>query len=94
MVQVTGHRPTLGQTYSLSCLVTGADSILLQPTITYQWLRDGVILNENTSTLSFPSLSASDVGEYSCQVTLTSALLESSISKNSHTHVITLANGK
>jgi len=87
-VEVAGSEPILGQEHSIHCAVSGADS--LQPTMTYQWFHNGGALSECTATLSFSSLVTSDGGEYSCQVTLTSALLERAISVSSGTHTISL----
>ena len=81
-----GDVPTLGQKYSLSCCVSGAD--LLWPIITYQWLHNGETLDERTSTLSFPSLGISDKGKYTCHVTVRSALLKNPINEISKTYTL------
>jgi hypothetical protein len=53
-----------GSSASLSVVATGSG------TISYQWRKDGVdISGANSSTLSFPSLSASDAAAYSVVVT-------------------------
>ena len=48
---VSGGTPTVGESYSLTCTVTGADR--LNPTITYQWFKDNTMVSgETQSTLS------------------------------------------
>ena len=63
---VNGVTPVLGASYSLSCQVTGVSSTIN----TYEWRRDDKVLSETGSTLSFSSLSQSDAGQYTCQVTV------------------------
>ena len=84
---VSGGTPTVGESYSLTCTVTGADR--LNPTITYQW-NNTVVSGETQSTLSFSSLSLSDAGQYRCYVTVSSTLLSRSISVTSNTQDLTL----
>ena len=86
---VSGGTPTVGESYSLTCTVTGADR--LNPTITYQWFKDNTVVSgETQSTLSFSSLSLSDAEQYRCDVTVSSTLLSGSISKMSNTQDLTL----
>ena len=62
-VQITGSvaTPTAGQSYTLTCSVTGAS------VTTYQWRKDGsVIQGETTETLSFFPLRLSHAGQYTC----------------------------
>ena len=66
--------PMAGQSFSLTCSLTGGAS--LQPTLSYQWTRDGGSLMTSTATLNFDTLNLSDAGIYSCQVILTSSQLE------------------
>ncbi|XP_064386500.1 CUB and sushi domain-containing protein 3-like isoform X1 [Halichondria panicea] len=66
--------PMAGQSFSLTCSLTGGAS--LQPTLSYQWTREGGSLMPSTATLNFDSLYLSDAGQYSCQVILTSSQLE------------------
>ena len=73
MVEQTG--------YTLTCDVSGADS--LNPTITYQWTKyDGTTQTQvgTNSTLILSPLGLSDVGDYTCNVTVKSTLLNSNIS--------------
>ena len=93
-MEVSGGVATLGERYSLSCCVSTSGAEMLQPTITYQWLHNGVVLNETLSTLCFPCLNTSDAGQYSCEITLSSALLEQPITAASNTHTLTLESGK
>ena len=86
---VSGGTPTVGGSYSLTCTVTGADR--LNATITYQWFKDNTgVSGETQSTLSFSSLSLSDAGQYSCDVTVSSTLLSQPIAKMSNTWDLTL----
>ena len=88
---VSGGTPTVGESYSLTCTVTGADR--LNPTITYQWFKDNTVVSltgETQSTLSFSSLSLSDAGQYRCDVTVSSTLLSQSVTKMSNTQDLTL----
>ena len=63
-----------GQNFSLTCSVTGADS--LSPTISYQWTRGMTVLSSETnSVLLLNPLTLSDSGQYECMVTAESALL-------------------
>ena len=66
--------------YTLTCDVSGTDR--LNPTIDYQWTRNDSttqIQVGNSSNLPLPSLTLSSGGEYSCCVTVGSALLSSKI---------------
>ena len=68
--------------YSLTCTVTGAES-LTDAMVTYQWLKNGaVISNQTMATLFFSPLAISDAGSYTCQVTVTSSLLSEPITTN------------
>ena len=60
----SGATPTVGEIYAITCSVTGAN-----PTI-YQWNRDGILLSEKGSTISFSPFRLSDAGLYTCEVTL------------------------
>ncbi len=66
--------PMAGQSFSLTCSLSGGAS--LQPTLFYQWTREGGSLMTSTATLNFDTLYLSDAGQYSCQVILTSSQLE------------------
>ncbi len=66
--------PMAGQSFSLTCSLSGGAS--LQPTLSYQWMREGGSLMTSTATLNFDTLYLSDAGQYSCQVILTSSQLE------------------
>ena len=86
---VSGGTPTVGESYSLTCTVTGAGQ--LNPTITYQWFKGTALVSgETQSTLSFSSLSLSDAGQYRCDVTVSSTILSQSITKMSNTQDLTL----
>ena len=81
-VMVTANgAPELGQNgYSLTCGVSGAGN--LSPTITYRWTRDNgtqTQVGTNSNTLSFSPLRLTDVGRYTCEVTISSLFLNSDI---------------
>ena len=79
--------PVAGSMYSLTCTVTGAER-LTDTAITYQWFKDGVIVSDQSmETLSFPTLSFSDAGGYTCQSTVMSSLLSGPITTNSSDHI-------
>ena len=64
-----GVTPTAGQSYTLTCSVSGTS------VPTYQWRKDGsVIQGETTELLSSP-LRLSDAGQYTCEVTVNSMTL-------------------
>ena len=72
--------PVAGQNFSLTCSVTGTDS--LSPTISYQFTQDNpgqttVRGTQTTPTLTFDPLVLSDRGQYSCEVNVTSPYLTS-----------------
>ena len=56
--------PTVGQSYTLTCSVSGAS------VTTYQWRKDGSAIQDTTEMLSFSLLRASDAGQYTCRVTV------------------------
>ena len=62
VVNDDGATPTLGQSYSLTCSVSGGSATA------YQWSKDGGVLSgETAATLSLPSLRLSDAGMYTCE---------------------------
>ncbi len=72
--------PMAGQSYSLTCTLTGGDS--LSPTISYQFTQDNpgqsrIRATQANPTLTFETLVLSDSGQYSCQATITSPHLNS-----------------
>ena len=69
----------VGQTgNSLLCNISGADN--LNPTIAYQWTRDGVTVQGGSSNiLNFSPLRLSLAGVYTCSATVTSNFLNSAI---------------
>ena len=67
--------PTVGQSYSLTCSVSGAD--YLNPTIVYQWFETGdpgVVLARSVN-LQLPPLQLTDDSHYTCQATVSSSYL-------------------
>ncbi len=77
--------PMAGQSYSLTCTVTGADS--LSPIITYVWTR-GVAGSD--SMLTFNPLTLSSSGQYVCTVTVTSDLLTTNLTDASEIFEVTI----
>ena len=71
----------LGQSgYSLTCDVTGDEN--LSSIRTYHWTRDNGAMSQvgtNSNTLSFSSLSLSDAGRYTCNVTVSSPYLNNNV---------------
>ena len=76
----------VGQTgNTLTCEVSGAER--LSPMITYQWTRNNQAVSEsdgNLKTLNLSPLRLSYAGSYACIITVSSALLSSSISVSSY----------
>lgn len=70
--------PTVGQSYTLTCTLSGVEN-MLQDSI-YQWKKNGVIIDHIEQILSFSSLTLSDAGKYSCTVTVNT--IEYSATKN------------
>ena len=68
-----GNPLAAGQSYSLMCTVTGADS--LNATINYKWLKGPTPAGTDSPTLTFDPLVLSDAAQYSCEVTVTSPFL-------------------
>ena len=67
----TSIRPVIGMGYYLTCTVTGADQ--LDPTITYQWYKDGsVLFNETELNFTIDSLTYTDAGGYMCVANVSS----------------------
>ena len=77
-VQITDGvaTPTLGQSYVLTCSVARANFTK------FQWSKDSSELNETGPTLSFHYLRLSDLGVYTCTVTVNSVLYNSSVDVN------------
>jgi hypothetical protein len=83
--------PMVNVALTLTCNVDGADMIT-NPTTTYQWSRNGMVVPDQTqSTWSFSSLAYSDAGQYSCTVDISSTILPSTISAVSDPFNVTLA---
>ncbi len=66
MVMITGGGGTLlvGEHHTLTCSV----SLGASTSYTYQWEKNGMMLNQNSSTISFSPLREADVGQYKCLV--------------------------
>ncbi len=66
-----------GQNYTLTCDVEG-DKILAVNTTQFQWVKvsmGGSLNISQSATLTFPSLNHTSDGNYICNVTITSPLL-------------------
>lgn len=88
-IEVSGSstNPAVGQSYSLNCNVSGAESI---PglTTTYHWTKNNSVQSQvqvgnNSEMLFFILLRLSDAGAYSCTVIVTSSLLTLNITATS-----------
>ena len=76
MVTANLNTPLMvGQTgNTLTCDVSGAER--LNPTITYQWTRNGESVPDiRSNTFNFSPLELSQAGEYTCSATVSSNLL-------------------
>ena len=74
MVRQTGN--------TLTCDVSGADR--LNPTITYQWTRNGeTVPDSNSRTIDLSPLQLSHAGNYTCRATISSSLLDNDITATS-----------
>ena len=75
--------PIVGSMYSLICAVAGTER-LTDAMVTYTWSKNGaVVSNQKMATLSFSPLTLSDAGEFICEATVSSSLLNVSISDSS-----------
>jgi len=73
----------VGQSYSLSCSVSGADS--LSPTITYHWYNESSNPRSQvgtTTTYSFTRLGLYHAGQYTCEVNIASPYLKGDLSQS------------
>ena len=92
-VQITTSHEMLvvGQSsYSLTCGITGAESI--NSSITYQWTKNAgtqiqVPMGADPKVLSFSPLRLSDAGWYTCQATVHSPYLINVITKMDYQNV-------
>ena len=70
----------LGEDFSLTCVVTGADK--LNPMLNYEWTRNGNRLemtDNETNVLSFTPFRLSDAGNYCCNVSICSQYVNDAI---------------
>ena len=75
-----GATPTAGESYRLTCSVSGAEN--LNPTTTYRWTRNSdteVQVGADPSILSFTPLRLIDAASYVCEVTISSNYLTGDI---------------
>ena len=74
-----GAIPVAGEYFYLTCNVHGAEK--LNPIITYQWRKSGDSspIGTNSNMLPFTPFRVSDIGNYSCSVTVTSNYLVGNI---------------
>ena len=77
----SGATPTAGESYWLTCNVSGAEN--LNPTTTYRWTKNSgsgqTQIGANSNTLSFTPLRLTDAASYVCEVTISSSYLTSDI---------------
>ena len=93
-----GAYQTEGQNYTLTCCVSGADSVSFIVE-SYQWTKSNGTLTEmqtasNSAVLSFSPLVESDVGQYICQITINSSLLTDGTARIINTHDVGLPKSK
>ena len=62
MITEANGPPIVGQNYSLFCQVSGIN------VFSYRWLKDGRLLNETESILSFAPLYLHHAGRYTCKI--------------------------
>ncbi len=75
-VEITPSSPPLeGETYSLNCSIRGIESLQVAM-VEYQWTKNGGSIS-SSSVLNFTPLTLSDDGTYTCTITITSPLLNS-----------------
>ena len=90
----SGGTPVVGQSYTLSCRVSGDEN--LDPTITYQWIQENgtamelVSETNNSANLFFSSLHLSNSGDYICMVVVDSMYLDEAIMEISNSFSIHL----
>ena len=82
-VQITGGggTPTLGESYSLTCSIYVTGNMVVDTA--FQWSKDGIVLNETGSTLSFQYFNVTDIGLYNCSVRGDSVLYSDTMEVNS-----------
>ena len=72
-ITTSGGTPTIGQSYSLTCLVPGMDSA-----VTYQWKKNNEDINDRSvvadNMLTFMPFRLSDAGNYICNVSVNSII--------------------
>ena len=79
IVQIVHDEPTVGQSYTLTCSISGATTA----DTNYHWEKNGNQLSHNGPTLSFsPLIRLSDAGRYTCDISI------SSFSYKNHTEII------
>ena len=79
--------PILRQSFTLTCDISGVEN--LQPNITYMWMKMNSTetpsqVGNNSNLLFFPELDTSDVGNYTCSVSISSRYLIERISNDSN----------
>lgn len=85
--------PVVGQRYTLTCSVTGAEGIEI--TTTYRWIKTFqshsiAQVGTNSEILSFVALRLSDAGIYSCEAVVSFSLLRLNTTTTSNTWNLTL----
>ena len=88
-VTVSGSgTPTEGSPFTLTCTVSGHQSLMA--TVTYQWSRSSGSLQGPTNgmTYTFNPIDRDDNGTYTCQVTISSPLLNSDIAEQDSTTLL------
>ena len=67
VLQLSGSAdgPLLGQSYTLTCNIIESVNF----SHTFQWKKDGLLLNETSQIVLFSQLRLSDAGQYNCEIT-------------------------
>ena len=93
-----GAYPIEGQNYTLTCCVSGTENVSFIVK-SYQWTKNNGTLTEmqtvsNSAIQSFSPLVESDVGQYTCQITINSSLLTDGTVRIINTHDVGLPKSK
>ena len=80
--------PVLGETFHLTCNVTGANN--LKTITTYHWTKDNgtrTLLKNNAMIYNFSTFRLSDAGNYTCEVNVNSTYLDDIINAYGYTQL-------
>ena len=70
--------PTIGRNFTLTFSISGVENHKIVTT-TYRWKKDGTLLSDQLGpNLFFSPLRLSDVGQYTCNVTINNSIMKHS----------------